>query len=484
MLSKSKYLNGLQCPRYLWVLLHELERIPEPDAATQHRFDQGHQVDVLARKLFPEGIDIPAEDFADNLRQTRELLQRRVPLFQAGFRAGKVYARADILNPAGEDRWDIIEVKSSVSIKPEYYDDVSFQKFCYEKSGLRIRKSCLAYINNKYVRRGDIDPGQLFTVEDISDVVEEVSSGIQERIDTLIDIVSAEQCPEVAIGRHCNAPNGCPLQQECWGFLPESNVFELYRGGGKSFELLESGVLAIRDIPGYFKLSGKQQIQRVCAISSEPYIDKREIRHFLGTLRYPLYYLDFETFSTAVPLFDGTRPYQKIPFQFSLHVVERENGEPKHYSFLAEGTQDPRPELLSQLRKVLGEQGSIAVYSQTFEKEVLKGLGEAFPDSRGWADDVLERVVDLLSPFRNFCYYHPAQKGSASLKAVLPALTGRGYEGIAISGGEEASIAFLDATYGDVSPEERMKIRGDLEKYCGRDTEGMIWIVDRLRELA
>ena len=483
MLSKSRYLNGLQCPRYLWILFHEPERIPQPDAVTQHRFDQGHQVDVLARKLFPNGIDIPAGDFADNLRQTRELLNRHVSLFQAGVRAGEIYARADILNPAGENEWDIIEVKSSTSIKDENYGDVSFQKFCYEKSGLKIRKSFLAYINNEYVRHGDIDPGQLFTVEDISDEVEEVSSGIQERIDNMLDIISAEQCPAITIGKHCNTPYGCPLRQECWGFLPENSVFELYRGGNKSFELFENDVLTIKDIPSYFELTDKQQIQKECAINGEPYIDKGEIKRFLGTLKYPLYYLDFETFSPAVPLFDGASPYQKIPFQFSLHVVGKEKAEPGHHSFLAEGTEDPRPELLSRLRKVIGEQGSIVVYYQAFEKGVLKELAEAFPDSAGWAEDVSGRIVDLLNPFRSFHYYHPAQKGSASLKMVLPALTGKGYEGMDIGGGEQASIAFLEATYGDVSKETRMKIRGDLEKYCGLDTEGMMWIVGRLREL-
>jgi len=299
----------------------------------------------------------------------------------------------------------------------------------------------------------------------------------------MLDVISAKQCPDTTIGKHCRDPYDCLLQEACWSFLPDNNVFNLYRGGKKSIELFESGVLAIKDIPDEYAITGNQQIQKGCEVNGEAYIDRDEIRKFLGTLEYPLYYLDFETFSTAVPMFDGTKPYQNIPFQFSLHTVENHDAEPHHYSFLAEGATDPRPKLLSELKKTLGEQGSIVVYNQSFEKGILKDLAEAFPEYCGWVEDVLARIVDLIIPFRRFHYYDPKQQGSASLKRVLPALTGKGYDGLDISQGEDASIAFLGVTYGDVSDEVRDKVRRDLEEYCGLDTEGMIWIMDRLREI-
>jgi len=482
MLSKSRYLNGLQCPKLLWIASNDPGKIPEPDATTQHIFDQGHLVGELAKKLFSGGIDVPTEDFLANITMTKDFLQQRRPLFEAGILSGKIYSRADILNPVNEDKWDIIEVKSSTSIKGVNIEDVSFQKFCYEQSGLRIRKGFLMYINNEYVKSGDIDPEQLFSMEDISAQVEEASSGIQDRIDTMFDIISAEQCPDIAISKHCNSPYDCPLQEMCWDFLPENSVFNLYRGGKKSLELFENGVLAIGEIPADYNLSSIQQIQRECEISGKPYIDREGIGRFLSTLEFPLYYLDFETFSPVVPLFDGTRPYQRIPFQFSLHVVEQEGDKPRHYSFLAGGIDDPRPKLLSELNGMLGDQGSIVVYNQAFEKGVLKELAQAFPDYSSWVENVSERIVDLLVPFRGFYYYHPAQKGSTSIKIVLPVLTGKSYEEMEISGGEEASLAFLEATYGDVPEEVRTKIRGDLEKYCGLDTEGMVWIVECLRQ--
>src|SRR3972149_698402 len=172
MLSNSRYLNGLQCPRLLWIATNEPERMPEPDVATQHIFDQGHLVGELAKKLFPGGIDVPAGNFMGNIELTKSLIQKRKPLFEAGILSGKIYSRVDILNPVNDDEWDIIEVKSSTSVKDVNLHDVSFQQLCWENGGLKIRKCFLAYINNQYVRNGEINPEELFTLQDISDEVE------------------------------------------------------------------------------------------------------------------------------------------------------------------------------------------------------------------------------------------------------------------------------------------------------------------------
>jgi len=398
MLSKSRYLNGLQCPRLLWIATNEPERIPEPDAATQHIFDQGHLVGEMAKKLCPRGLDIPAEDFMGNIAMTKELLQQRKPLFEAGVLFGKIYSRADILNPVNENEWDIIEVKSSTSVKEVNLHDVSFQKLCWEEAGLKIRKCFLAYINNQYVRNGEINPEELFILEDISDEVTATSEGIRDRIRRMLEVIDASACPEVNIGPHCSDPYGCPLT-ECWDGLPEHNVFTLYYGGKKSYELYGNGILDITDIPTDYKLNDKQHIQYTCVNNDKPYIDRNAIRDFLASLEYPLY------FATAIPLFDGVRPYQNIPFQFSLHVQEAPGGELKHFSFLAEGKQDPRPELLLRLHEAVGDSGNIVVYNQSFEKRVLKELGEAFPEYAEWSDAIIERLADLIVPFRSFHYY-------------------------------------------------------------------------------
>lgn len=482
LLSKSKYLTGLQCPRLIWIEIHEPGKIPETDPVTQHIFDQGHLIGELAKKLFPEGIDIPTEDFMGNISTTLELLKERKPLFEAGITAERLYSRVDILNPTGEEGWDIIEVKSSTSVKDVHINDVAFQRYCCNQSGLNIRKCYLILINNQYVKDGQIDPEGLFNIHDITDKVEEASVGIQNRIDGILEVINQEACPEMIIGPHCRDPYECPLT-DCWDSLPEHNIFTLYYGGKKSFEMYDSGIVAVDEIPSGYKLNDKQRIQQACVASGEPHIDREAIHSFLSSLEYPLYYLDFETIGPAVPLFDGVRPYQDIPFQFSLHVVKDEFSQPEHYSFLASGASDPRPALLSELQKALGNSGSIIAYNKGFEEGILRDLEPAFPEYSDWITQVCSRLVDLLAPFRNFDYYHPVQKGSASLKAVLPAITGRGYEGLDINDGQLASISFLSATFGDMPDAERVKVMTDLEQYCGRDTEGMVWIVDKLREL-
>ncbi|GAI80160.1 unnamed protein product, partial [marine sediment metagenome] len=265
----------------------------------QYKFDQGHLVGELAKRLFPGGIDIPPDGFMNNIRQTKKLLEQRKPLFEAGILAEGIYSRVDILNPSNENSWDLIEVKSTTSVKDVHLDDVSFQKYCCEKLGLKIQKCLLMHINNQYVREGEIDPEKFFTIEDITEKVEESSNGIQDRIADMLEVISATICPEVTIGKHCSDPYDCALT-ECWDFLPEYNIFNLYYGGKKSFNLFSDGIITINEIPDSYKLNDKQRIQQASEINGKPHVDREGISNFLGTLQYPLYYLDFETISPAV----------------------------------------------------------------------------------------------------------------------------------------------------------------------------------------
>ena len=480
LLSKTNFLRGLQCYKYLWTVVHEPQSIPSTDAVTQFTFDQGHEVGELAKKLFPGGMDIPTGDFSANIRITRENMLAGRPLFEAGILAGNIFCRPDILNPAGTGEWDIIEVKSSTGVKDINVRDVAFQRLCCESAGMKIRACKLAHINNQYVRQGGIDAQQLFTIEDITARVDEYSVGLSRRVDEMVAVMRRRRCPEVGIGPYCNDPYPCPLQAECWAFLPGDSIFDLYYGGKKRFELFEGGVTGIADIPADYVLNGKQQIQVKSVSGGQEHVDRPEIQSFLDSLQYPIYYLDFETFGPAVPLFDGTRPFQSIPFQFSLHVVPDSGGEVAHFSYLAEGRDDPRPALAAKLREVLGDRGSIVAYSAICEKSVLRDLAGALTAYGDWVDGLQCRIVDLLEPFQSFHYYHPGQKGSASLKNVMPALTGISYEGLTISDGRMAAAAYMAATYGEATEDGRKIMRQALEEYCGQDTGGMVEIVNKL----
>ncbi|MEI7719054.1 MAG: DUF2779 domain-containing protein [archaeon] len=481
LLSKSKYLQGIQCPRLLWISVNDKQRLPEVGESQQKLFDEGHIVGEFAKKLFPEGKNIPTEDFMGNLNQTKKLLSENKPIFEPAFMVDRLYSRADILEPT-KDGWNIIEVKSSTEVKDINIQDIAFQKYVYEKAGLKINKCFLLHINNQYIRQGEINPEELFTKEDISiNVVEEIKL-IPERVKLFLEVIDGKE-PTIKISDSCNKPYECPLKDGCWSFLPKENsVFDLYRGGKRSWELFEKNILAIKDIPVSFELGDKQQIQLECEKTGKVHINNTAIKEFLKTLKYPLYFLDFETYSTAIPLYNGLKPYQQIPFQFSVHKVD-EKGKKTHFSFISSGKKDPRKKFINAIKRKLGIKGSIVVYNQSFEQARLKEIGEFFPLEKPIVDKLIERMVDLLIPFRNFEYYDRKQEGSASIKYVLPALSDMTYKGMEIENGGQASLRYAYITHAKKTEKgEIKKVREDLEKYCGLDTEAMIVVMDRLKE--
>ena len=375
-------------------------------------------------------------------------------------------------------------MKSTTSVKDVHIPDLSFQTYVLTGAGLKLRRCIVAHINSGFVRNGAIDPHEFFVLEDVTNRVSTMSQDVESRLDDMFSTIRLRKHPDIAIGRHCDDPYPCPLHDLCWGHLPESDVTTLYRGGKKGLRLLRDGIAALKDIPDDFKLTDNQAIQREAARTGQPHVDKRAIARFLRRIKFPVSYLDFETFGTAIPLFDGLRPYQQVPFQFSLHVQQSDNAALEHHSFLADSKADPRPEFMRRLHDLLPRQGTVVAFNAPFELGQLKECSELLPEFRPWVAGIERRIVDLLLPFRRFHYCHPQQNGSALMKAVLPALTGRGYDQLAIQDGGMASQEFLRVTVVDVGEEERQRVRRQLEEYCGQDTIGMAWIIDGVRRLA
>jgi hypothetical protein len=478
ILTKSRYMAGLVCPRQLWMLCNAKDELPPVDPATQHLFDQGHEVGRLAQTLFPGGIAL-SEDFKNNITETRSKLALRKPLFEAGFSAGRIYSRADILNPAEDGAWDIIEVKSSTKVKDDYVNDVAFQKHCYTLAGIRIRRCYLMLLNPQYERHGALDAKSIFAIEDISQKVESAIRGIEDRIESMLRIIDG-RCPSSEEGRSIHSPGECDAG--CWDTLPANSVFNLYRMGKNARALYDSGIVIMKDVPADYELSEHQKIQVESARSGNVHVDMKNIAAWLRELKYPLQFLDFETINPALPLFEGMRPFQRVPFQFSLHIMQ-DDGKLEHYHYLA-GKDDPRDEFMKQLKFRLLATGSIVVYNMSFEKAVLSETAAAIDGYSDWVNCILPNFVDLIVPFRNFWYYNPLQQGSNSIKDVLPAMTGRSYSGMEISEGNDASVKFMSAMYTDMNPAEREKIRNALLAYCGLDTEAMVLIVRKLEETA
>ncbi len=484
-ISKTSFLAGYQCHKLLWKKYNDPDAFPGIDPAKQAIFNQGHAIGELAKSLYPGGVEVGKDVVAYQpvLEETIALLQRRVPLYEPAFAFEGGYARIDILVPDGDEAWRLVEVKSGTRVKDENLLDVAFQLHLCRGAGLTITRCSLMHVNRDYVRQGEIDPSLLLTEEDITEQVTGLLSKIPARLAELSAVTTRKSCPTVEIGAHCSKPYSCDLKSQCWAFLPEYPVTNLYRDTqGRKWEFLESGIHSLAEVPDPEILNAKQQVQVETAVSSSPHVATTALKNFLKEIEWPLAYFDIETTSTAVPLYDRTRPYQQTPFQFSLHVQETKGGPITHHEFLASGRDDPRPQFLERLHSWLPTTGSVVVYNASFENRCLRDCAAACPE-HAWAAKVPDRTVDLLIPFRNFSFHHRDQHGSCSIKSVLPAVTGTGYSHLAIQDGNAAARSFTTAEFTDLPAAERDQIRHDLLAYCKLDTQAMIDLVDALQAL-
>jgi hypothetical protein len=485
LISKTSFLAGCQCHKLLWKKFNDPDAFPEVDAAKQAIFNQGHAIGELAKSLYPGGVEVGegVVSYQPVLEETFALLQRRVPLYEPAFAFEGGYARIDILVPDGDEAWRLVEVKSGTRVKDENLLDVAFQLHLCRGAGLTITRCSLMHVNSDYVRQGEIDSSQLLAEEDVTELATDLLSEIPARLAELSAVTTRKSCPAVEIGAHCSKPYSCDLKSQCWAFLPEYPVTDLYRDTkGRKWEFLESGIHSLAEVLDPGILNAKQQVQVETAVSGSPQVDTTTLKNFLKELEWPLAYFDIETTFTAVPRYDRTRPYQQVPFQFSLHVQETKGGPLTHHEFLASGRDDPRPRFLEQLHSCLPTTGSVVVYNASFENRCLRDCAAACPE-HAWAASVPDRTVDLLIPFRNFWFHHRDQHGSASIKSVLPALTGTGYSHLAIQDGNAAARAFTTAEFTDLPYAERAQIRADLLAYCRLDTQAMIDLVEGLQEL-
>jgi len=445
----------------------------------KYKFAQGRDFEKYVKKLFPDGIDLGNLKHGENIKETQNLIRQGRIIFEACMVYKNLFFKGDILEPSA-DGWNLYEMKASTKVKDEHIPDLAFQKYICEKNGIKIKNCFIEYINKDYIKQGNLIPSELVLQEDVTGKVNQIDD-IEEKSEKYIEIMELGEPPEVSISKKCNRPYTCPLKDECWGSLPEYHVLQL-TNWRKYWEFFEDGILDIKDIPKDEILSSdKDRAIKEAVDGSRIIINKDRIRNFLKELQYPLYYLDFETFDTAIPIFDQSRPYQKIPFQYSLHIQD-ENSKIKHFDFLARRGKDPRPELLNRLEKEIGQTGRVVVFNKTFEIGVLKKLAEDFPEYDSFIKNTINRIIDLAEPFKNFDYYSPAQKGSYSLKAVLPAITGKSYSNLEISDGTDASMKYF---YSHIKADLKNidEIRNNLLNYCGLDTKGMIWIIDELNKI-
>ena len=488
-LTKSRYCKGVQCPKMLWLDEHH----PEfgEDTASQTVLDNGTKVGKLARGYFG-GYELVEFNSDKNkmMEKTRALMRTADNIAEASFCDGSLFCAVDILH-RNSDGWDLVEVKSSTEISEIYLDDAAFQYHVLTMCGVAVKGVYILHIDNTYVRGEQLDIKSLFILEDCTEAAirksHEISSdGI---IDAMLEYVNRSVEPAKDIDLCCDKPYACAYKKYCGKNIPEYSVFNLARmQAKKKYELYHNGIVSYEDIlssGAKINANQKRQVESVIYDKPDEY-DVDEIRNFLSTLSFPIYHLDFETFQQAVPEFIGCRPYEQIPFQYSLHV-EYEDGKLDHFEFLAKEGEDPRRALAERLVQDIPMGVCSAAYNMSFERTVLKHLAEEFPDLSDHLMDIHDNMHDLMIPFQKQYYYSKAMQGSYSIKYVLPALWPgdpeldyHNLEGV--HNGSEASASFAEMA--DHTPDEIAEMRENLLKYCGLDTYAMVKVLKKLREIA
>ena len=482
-LSKSRFIRGLQCHKALYLHIHRPELAGVVTAERQAIFDSGSEVGEAAHGLFPGGVFVPYEGLShgEQIAMTRQEIEKGTEvIYEAAFSYDDVFVKVDILR-RGAGGWEIYEVKSSASMKDVYLPDAAVQYYVLGGSGLGVSRAFLVHINNEYVRRGAIEPLKLFTVNDVTADVEGWQDTVREEITRQRAMLAGSE-PVIDIGPHCSNPHECDFMDHCWKHIPEGSVFDIKGSSALPFKLYSQGIVRLQDVPFTF-LSPRQRMQVDAALKKDVYVSRDALRDFLGTLWYPLYFLDFETFMTAIPIYDGTRPYQQIPYQYSLHWIDREGGGLRHTEFLAAAGVDPREELISKLSGDIPDEGCVLAYNAGFEIGVLQRLSEWFPSQMGKVGNIVANTRDLADPFRRRDVYHWQFGGSYSLKAVLPALVPEmSYKGLEVQNGSMAMDAYFRMC-GTTDGEERERLRAAMLEYCRMDTLAMVRLLEVLKNM-
>lgn len=479
ILSKSTFVRSCKCLKSLYLYKNFYDLRDEVSASQQAIFDQGHLVGELAQQLFPEGVDAsiePRYDYKQSIVKTTELINDGCKvIYEAGFMYNNLYAALDIL-VIKNDGCYIYEVKSATSIKEYNIFDISAQYYILTGLGYKVKEVSIVYINNKYERKGEIEPKKLFTIESVLKQAKEHQPFVEAQLKEAQATLRRKTIPEIAVGDHCSKFYSCDYHSYCWKDIDEVEypVTDISRLGIKATKLIDAGIVSQLDIPDDFPLTKIQRLQVDAVQKKSVTFNKKEVTKFLAQITHPVYFFDFETFRSAVPLFDYSRPYQQIPFQYSLHKRKSKNSSVEHIAFLGDGITDPRKALTEKLISELGTKGSILCYNKSFEISRLKDLAKLFPKHKERIANIIDRIVDLIEPFQKQHVYHWEMNGSASIKSVLPAfIPNLSYGDLEIQEGETASQSYLNMSV-ESDKDIIESTRTSLLEYCKLDTYAMV----------
>jgi len=353
-----------------------------------------------------------------------------------------------------------------------------------EEAGVAVKQTFLIYLNKEYALQGEIKPNKLLKIEDVTGQVEAKLAETKVRISEAFEYLESE--PDKSIVNYCRDDKlDCVFIRHFHPDLPEYTIFDISNFRGEKFDkLLNDGILNILDVPPGFELTPRQRKQVDIAISGMPEVDKNKLKELLGSLEYPIFFLDYETANPAIPVYEGYKPFGVIVFQYSIHVM-REDGilDPEPFWFVSDGKKEPTRDLLSNMRQVIGDNGGTIVVWSAYENTRNNDMGKRCPEFSEYLESVGKRMFDLMGIFSKGHYVHPKFKGSPSIKTILPVLVPHlSYEDLEIKQGSVASAVWLDMAFGQKTDEQRESIKSGLIEYCSLDTRAMAEIMSFLRK--
>lgn len=479
-LTKSNFMSGLQCHKQLWLEVKEPHRATPLNLAQQRIIDQGELVGQFARARFPDGQLIEGSGI-EAIQATQAAIASGVScLFEATFSFEDVFIRCDILHQTSADTWELIEVKSSSTVKEEHHWDAALQKYVLTEVGLCIRSVSLMHINTQTCFFPNLD--NLFTIADITAEVDRLLPEIPTKIRQFRTLLTEALEPTLAIGKHCDHPNSCSFKADCWQHIPDLSIFTIPRlDWRKKDTLIAQGILEISDLPLGYPLSDNQRSYVDSVLADQPIINREAIADSLAQLEYPIHFFDFEAQNPAIPRFDGLKPYEQFPFQYSCHILQAD-GSVEHCEYLHTDQSDPRPSLVVALTTDIASTGSVIVYHKSFEASLLRKLAQDFPQYAPELEAIANRLWDLEDIFK-YHYKHPSFRGSTSIKNVLPVLVpSLSYKSLSVQRGDQAQTIW-ESMIGCSDPIEKQRLIDDLCAYCQLDTLAMVEIYRELLNL-
>ena len=491
-ITKTDFLEYLRCPNNFWLEKNDPKSfVPQEDTEFEKtKIQEGYEVEQLAQSLFTNGILVSGMIVEQN-EKTKELIaNKESPIYQATFLTGRsLLAKVDILTyNKSSDRWNIYEVKSSTKVKTDrqnnHIKDVAFQKIALEEAGISVGKVSLVLLNSDFKKDGDINVKELFQVvsvtEDVSNVLDITKSEINEAVSlSKENEIDRGSCSCIYLSRSNHCSSFSVFNPE----VPDYSIHNISRiRPDKIKNMVDSGIVRIEDISDNIQLTNNQRLQVDLEISQRPLIDRESIRKSLRGLEYPLYFFDYETHTSAIPVVDGLSPHQHLPFQVSIHLLNPKD-KLEHFEFLANQIHDVAAHLIEFLEKTISATGTIVSWHATFENSINSKLADSYPEHKDFLLELIRRTFDLEKTFKAD-YLHPGFRGRSSIKQVLPVLLPNlTYKNLDIQSGTEAMENWRKMIFDPISATEKKKIEKGLLEYCAMDTLAMVEIFKHLREI-